>query len=87
MLADMYGCSVSTITADEGPAFGVAILAGVGAGIYDSVEAACDNLVSKKSIQHPNPSTGKVYEDYYELYKKLYVDLQGSFQYLSKLPK
>lgn len=87
MLSDMYGCPVSTIKADEGPAFGVAILAGVGAGIYDSVEAACDNLVSKKSIQNPNPSTRKVYEEYYGLYKKLYTDLQESFKYLSKLPK
>lgn len=87
MLADMYGCSVSTIKADEGPAFGVAILAGVGAGVYDSVEAACDNLVSKNITLKPNPSTRKVYEDYYELYKKLYADLQGSFKLLSKLPK
>ena len=87
MLADMYGCSVSTIKADEGPAFGVAILAGVGAGVYDSVEAACDNLVNKNSILKPNPSTRKVYEDYYELYKKLYADLQQSFKLLSKLPK
>ncbi|TGE39143.1 xylulokinase [Desulfosporosinus fructosivorans] len=87
MLSDMYGCSVSTIKADEGPALGVAILAGVGAGIYDSVEAACDNIVSKKSIHHPNPSTRKVYEDYYELYKKLYIDLQGSYRYLAKLQK
>ncbi|WP_407311473.1 xylulokinase [Desulfosporosinus sp. SB140] len=87
MLADMYGCPVSTIKADEGPALGVAILAGVGAGIYDSVENACDNLVVKKSIQNPNLSTRKVYEDYYELYKKLYTDLQVSFKTLSKLPK
>ncbi|MCO1602947.1 xylulokinase [Desulfosporosinus nitroreducens] len=87
MLADMYGCPVSTIKADEGPAFGVAILAGVGAGIYDSVENACDNLVIKNSIQKPNLSTRKVYDEYYQLYKKLYIDLQGSFKYLSKLPK
>ncbi|MCB8814537.1 xylulokinase [Desulfosporosinus shakirovi] len=87
MLADMYGCPVSTIKADEGPAFGVAILAGVGAGIYDSVENACDNLVIKNSIQKPNFSTRKVYDEYYQLYKKLYIDLEGSFKYLSKLPK
>lgn len=87
MLSDMYGCPVSTIKADEGPAFGVAILAGVGAGIYDSIENACDNLVIKKSIQKPNLSTRKVYEEYYTLYKKLYSDLQESFKHLAKLPK
>ena len=87
MLSDMYGCPVSTLRTDEGPAFGVAILAGVGAGIYDSVESACDTLISKKSTQQPNLSTSKQYEEYYKLYKKLYTDLQESFKVLSKLPK
>jgi xylulokinase len=87
MLSDMYGCSVSTINTDEGPAFGAAILAGVGAGIYHSVENACDTLVIKKNIQHPNLAIRKQYEGYYKLYKKLYTDLQDSFKYLSKLPK
>lgn len=87
MLSDMYGCPVSTIQNDEGPAFGVAILAGVGAGIYDSVESACDALVHKKSTQQPDLTARKQYLEYYELYKKLYADLQGSFKVLSKLPK
>ena len=87
MLADLYGCSVSIINTDEGPAFGAAILAGVGAGIYDSVEAACDTLVISKSTQHPNLAVQKQYEGYYKLYKKLYTDLQESFKYLSMLPK
>jgi len=87
ILSDLYGCPVSTIKTDEGPALGVAILAGVGAGIYDSVENACDNLICKKSIKYPNLSTGKVYEEYYKLYKNLYTDLQESFKYLSKLAK
>lgn len=87
MLADMYGCPVSTLKADEGPAFGVAILAGVGAGIYANVESACDSLVGKNTTQFPNTATSKQYEGYYRLYKKLYADLQDSFMYLSSLPK
>ncbi|MDF2591168.1 MAG: D-xylulose kinase [Clostridia bacterium] len=87
MLSDMYGCPVSTIKAEEGPALGAAILAGVGAGIYDSVESACDKLVSRKSVQYPNDSDQKVYEEYYKLYRKLYADLNESFKHLSNLPK
>ena len=75
MLADMYNCPVSTVKADEGPAFGVAILAGVGAGIYDTVESACDSLVGKQIIQSPNTATKEQYLGYYKLYKKLYTDL------------
>ena len=87
MLADMYGCPVSTVKADEGPAFGAAILAGVGAGIYDTVESACDSLVGKQLIQSPNTATKEQYSGYYKLYKKLYTDLLDSFRYLSSLPK
>ena len=47
MMADMFGCDVNTVTATEGPALGVAILAGVGAGIYESVEAACRKMIHK----------------------------------------
>ena len=47
MMADMFGCDVNTVTATEGPALGVAILEGVGAGIYDSVENACRKMIHK----------------------------------------
>ena len=36
MLSDMYGCTVKTVRQTEGPALGVAILAGVGCGLYES---------------------------------------------------
>ena len=87
MLADMYGCPVNTIHADEGPALGVAILAGVGAGVYNSVEEACDNIIRKNITQQPNMENHDVYMGYYDLYKKLYQDLKGDFETLSTLVK
>ena len=45
MLSDLYQCQVKTVYQSEGPALGVAILAGVGCGIYESVESACDRLI------------------------------------------
>ena len=85
MLADMYGCPVNTIHADEGPALGVAILAGVGAGIYNSVEEACDNIIRKNITQQPDMANHDAYMGYYDLYKKLYQDLKGDFKALSAL--
>ena len=85
MLADMYGCPVNTIHADEGPALGVAILAGVGAGIYNSVEEACDNIIRKNITQQPDMANHDAYMGYYDLYKKLYQDLKGDFKALSPL--
>ena len=53
MLADLYQCTVKTVRQDEGPALGVAILAGVGCGIYPDVETACSRLISEKSSTDP----------------------------------
>ena len=44
--ADIYGAEVVTVNAEEGPAFGAAILAAVGTGVYDTVEEATDDLVA-----------------------------------------
>ena len=43
--ADVYGQAVEIVEAEEGAAFGAAILAGVGAKIWPSVDAACDSVV------------------------------------------
>ena len=43
--ADVYGQAVETVQAEEGAAYGAALLAGVGAGVWPSVDAACDAVV------------------------------------------
>ena len=45
MLADTYNCPVKTVKSREGPALGVAILAGVGVGLYPSVQEACQAMI------------------------------------------
>lgn len=85
MLADLYKCPVSTLQTDEGPALGAALLAGVGTGVYGSVEQACEATVRKKLVLQPDESATKAYEPYYQLYKKLYLDLKEDFAALSRL--
>lgn len=85
MLADMYGCGVATLAADEGPALGVAILAGVGTGIYESVESACDRMVKKKPAQPPQKENSAVYARYYDVFRSLYPAMKDSFRSLSQL--
>src|SRR6202048_4302927 len=43
--ADIYGMPVDLIEAEEGAAYGAALLAGVGAGVWQSVDIACDTAV------------------------------------------
>jgi xylulokinase len=69
IIADVLGIPVITVnTSDEGAAFGSAILAGVGAGAFKSVEAATDRLVKETSVTKPKRS----YDEAYARYRKLY---------------
>lgn len=83
MLADMYGCQVKTVIQTEGPALGVAILAGVGCGIYESVEAACEALISEDKSADPRKEQTAVYHQYHELYQELYENLKQSYKKLA----
>ena len=86
MLADIYGVPVSTVqSAEGGAALGVAILAGVGAGEYASVEEACAALVCKNYTHQPDPAAHAAYEGYYLLFKKLYRDLYDDYRILAEL--
>lgn len=86
MLADLYGCPVKTSrAADEGPALGAAILAGVGTGVYPSVEAACDAIVSPDGRCEPDAGEAEEYERFYRLYLTLYPALQDAYAALAAL--
>lgn len=85
MLADLYGCSVKTVRQTEGPALGVAILAGVGCGVFSSVETACEELISEDRCTGPVEERREQYEKYHELYRELYTDLKDSYKKLAGL--
>ena len=85
MLADSFGTAVSRNNSKEGGALGVAILAGVGAGIYESVPKACADLISLRDETPVIPENAEKYKKYYELYDKLYYDLKDSYKILSGL--
>jgi xylulokinase len=75
--ADIYGMPVELIEADEGGAYGAALLAGVGTGTWLSVEKACDTAVRVAKRVEPNPQTAKLMDLQYREYRKLYPALQG----------
>lgn len=85
MLADTYDCNVQTIASKEGPALGAAILAGVAAGIYPDVQQACRKIIKTNPAQQPIAENIAVYENYYQLYRKLYPSLKDHFRALTAL--
>lgn len=74
--ADVYQQPVETVEAEEGAAFGAAILAGVGVGAWSSVEEACKNVIRVADVTEPNQDSAEALERNYRAYKLLYQALR-----------
>jgi xylulokinase len=74
--ADVYGLPVDIVEAEEGPAYGAALLAGVGVGVWSSVDEACDTAVRVATRVHPNSASAAVMNKQYAAYRKLYPALR-----------
>jgi xylulokinase len=77
--ADIYRKPIVTINAAEGPAYGVALLAGVGIGVWSSVEQAASACIKETKTLSPNRKLAELYDRSYAVYSKLYGDLKERF--------
>lgn len=80
MQADMFGCDINTINVSEGPALGVALLAAVGAGIYNSVPEACEATIKVKETMKPIAENVDTYKKYFPIYQNVYKALKPQFE-------
>src|SRR6266702_1011732 len=76
IIADVLGVELVTTNAQEGPAFGAALLAGVASGVYTSVQQACDATVRVVERTEPHPDAERIYAQSYETYQALYPALK-----------
>ena len=81
--ADAYGYEVEILAAEEGAAYGGALLAGVGAGWWKSVEEACDAVVEVQKRVKPDPNAVAPIKKAYENYRMLYPALKPLFARMS----
>ena len=84
--ADVYGTTCVTINAEEGPAYGAALLAAVGAGRWPNVRAACREAIRVRRTIRPQAKTHRLYEAYYRQYAALYPALKDQFGTIAELP-
>ncbi len=77
--ADVYAHDVEIVAAEEGAAYGAAILAGVGAGAWNSVDEACDKVVRVATRIAQHPSDSKTMQQGYRTYRKIYPALRQVF--------
>jgi len=75
--ADIYGRAVATVEAEEGAAYGVALLAGVGTGAWNSVDAACEAVVRTRDQVEPDKKSEELLARQYKSYQKLYPALRS----------
>lgn len=81
--ADVYGQTIETIEAEEGSAFGAAILAGVGVGAWNSVDEACREVIRTARKIEPNKDSVKKLNRNYEAYKLLYSALRPAMKIIT----
>jgi xylulokinase len=77
--ADIYGHEVEILAAEEGAAYGAALLAGVGGKFWESVEEACDATVRVEQRVRPEPADVKLLKLQYENFRCLYPALKPLF--------
>lgn len=82
LCADIYNLPVvlPDMNSANSTALGGAILAMVGAGMYDSVEEACDKIIKMRDESFtPDPANREVYDKTYAAFDKLYPQLKDNF--------
>ncbi|KAB8141017.1 xylulokinase [Chloroflexia bacterium SDU3-3] len=85
MQADIYGAEVATLTAEEGPAYGAALLAGVGAGVFASVDDAVGRCVAVAGTTTPDSAAAAAYDATYAVYRDTYAALRPIMHRLAGL--
>ncbi|MFW6007515.1 MAG: FGGY-family carbohydrate kinase [Bacillota bacterium] len=75
--ANMMGKKIVSLNITEAGTLGVAMLAGTAAGIYNSLEEAVDKLVKIKKEFYPDKEKYQLYQQKFEIYKKIYPGIKN----------
>lgn len=76
--ADIYGKKCTTLDIDEATTLGAAILAALGAGLFDNVEQAVDKMLRKRNVYMPDPENHELYMKYFAIFKDAYKALSDA---------
>ena len=78
--ADVYGHEVEIVEAEEGAAYGAAILAGVGAALWPSVDAACDAVIRVTQRVAVKPNVVSKMNESYAAFRRVYPATRSVFK-------
>jgi xylulokinase len=83
--ADIYGKELVTLRTSEGSALGAALLAGVGAKIYSSVEESARQAIQIRERMAPIAANVREYDRFYQVYRSLYPSVRDLAHQLAAL--
>ena len=78
--ADICQIPLETVTSVEAASLGAAILAGKGTGVFEDIYQAVESMVDIKRRTEPDPENAEIYQQGYQMYQKLFRDLEGCFE-------
>jgi xylulokinase len=84
ILADVFDAEIVTLAAEEGAAYGAALLAAVGAEVFPTVQAAAEQTVQLVDTAYPGPNQ-PAYGRLIPRYQALYPLLKEEFAQLATL--
>ena len=70
--SEVFGLPVSTVNREEGPAYGAALLAAVGAGAFPELAAAARATLTRAPVEHPAPGAHAAYDEPYARFRAAY---------------
>ncbi len=85
ILASVLNAELVTVNTTEGGAYGAALLAGTGSGIWANVSSACEACIKITGTTKPDPKQVEIYKKAYPVYQSLYSSLKGNFAALSRI--
>jgi xylulokinase len=85
--ADVFGRKVVTINSEEGAAYGVALLAAVGAGAFKNIQEACAATIRVVKQTESNRQAKKYYDRAFPIFQQLYRSLKADFKQIAVLEK
>lgn len=83
--ADVFGYKIKKTAINEGPAFGAALLAGVGADIFLDVDEAIEKSVNARTVAQPREDKEQIYDRLYKIYRSLYSSLREEYKSLAAI--
>ena len=79
IFANVLNIPLQMVKTEQGPGYGAAMLAMVGAGRFSSVREASDALVEVASTTYPEPELAKKYDEKYNKFRLIYPALKDIF--------